>query len=161
MTAGDVLKHLDQLTVAVAGGDLLVLEQRRGMRPGGAQAQAAGARVLGHPGAQPAQVGGSLADVPADDGAGLQHALHELRLQLLGEVAGRRLVQQILDLRNQLEGVAVEQHVLLLDTHGERVAGAEPVVEHAAAGAALAGWRGSHDEVLPQFVTEMFSGQAM
>ena len=91
LTAGDVLEHLDQHPVAVAGGDLLVLVEREGMRGGGAQAHVVVAGEPGRVAPDRAQIVVGLADRLAHDGARLEHALHQLRLQLLGErPLGRR-----------------------------------------------------------------------
>src|SRR6185436_8908049 len=78
-----------------------------------------------------AEVGLRLIDVLADDGAGFQDALHQLRLQAVGELAPRGLLEHRLDAGHQVEGAAAEEHVLLLHPDRQRRPLAEPVVEHA------------------------------
>ena len=140
LAAGHVLEHVDQHPVAVAGGDLLVLEQRERVRARRAEAHPARAGALAGVAAQRAKVGVRLVDVLADDGARLEHALHQLRLEPVGELAAGGVVEQRLDAAGEVERVGVEEHVLLLHADRQRRPGAELVVEHARpGGAALAG----------------------
>ena len=138
LAASDVLEHLDQRPVAVAGGDLLVFKQREGMRAGGSQPHAMGAGLLPDVLTDQAQVGRGGGDVVADDRARLEHALHQLRLEPLGHLAVPDVGQDLLDPRDKVVPGRVEQHVLLLDPHRQRRPRPKPVVEHAGARTALA-----------------------
>ena len=84
-------------SVPVAGGDLLVFVQREGGGRRGPQPHAVRPRPLGQPQPEPSQVGIGLSHGLADDGARLKHTLHQLGLQLLAEIGGSSLVQQLLD----------------------------------------------------------------
>ena len=92
--------------------------------------------------AQLQQLALDVAGSPADRRRDLEHRLHQLgvdpRLEL---VAGDRL-QHGVDVLDEVERLAVEEHVLLLDPERVRIGLSECVVEHAAAlDGALAGDR--------------------
>ena len=139
LAAGDVLELVDQVAVAVARRDPLALEEAERMRARRADAHPLLAPDLAHVRAQLQQLALDVAGVPADGRRDLEHGLHQLgvdpRLEL---VAGDRL-QHGVDVLDEIEGLAVQEHVLLLDTERVRVGLPELVVEHAAAlGGALA-----------------------
>ena len=133
LAPGDVLELVDEGPVAVARGDPLALEEAERVRAGRADAQALLARDLGHVRAQLPQLALDVAGVAADRRRDLEHRLHQLgvdpRLEL---VAGDRL-QHGVDVLDEVERLAVEEHVLLLDAERVRVGLAERVVEDAAA----------------------------
>ena len=142
LAPGDVLELVDEVPVAVARGDPLALEEAERVRAGRADAQALLARDSGHVRAQLQQFTLDVAGVAADRRRDLEHRLHQLgvdpRLQLM---AGDRL-QHGVDVLDEIERLAVEEHVLLLDPERVRVGLAERVVEDAAPGdGALAGDR--------------------
>ena len=96
--------------------------------------------------AELAQLAVDVARGPADGRCDLEHRLHELgvdaRLELVPGDGGEDGV----DVLDEVECLAVQQHVLLLDAERVGVAVAEVVVEHAAAGReALARDRGGVD----------------
>jgi hypothetical protein len=68
----------------------------------------------------------------ADRRRDLDDGLHELRVDPVGEVVAGDVGEHRLDVLDEVEGLAVEEHVLLL--HAQRVGVARPerVVEHAA-----------------------------
>jgi hypothetical protein len=69
------------------------------------------------------------------DGRGdLEHRLHELGVDARLELVPRDRGEHRIDVLDEVEGLGVEEHVLLLDTERVRVARAERVAEHAAAG---------------------------
>src|SRR5579864_3023296 len=140
----DVLQLVDEGAVAVLGRDALPLEQRERMGAGGADAHSAPACDLAHVAAQAAQLCGDVRRCAADGSGDLEHRLHELgidaRLELVAGDGGEHGV----DVLHEVEALAVEQHVLLLDAERVRVALSEGMVEHASAygvATALAGDR--------------------
>ena len=121
------------------------------MGAGRAESHVVGSRVAGDVLADQAQVGRRLGDVGADAGAGLEHALHQLGLQLVGHLGLGGLRQQLLDAGHEVEPGRVEEHVLLLHADGQRRPRAEPVVEDARPSGPLAGplpLRLSHEGLL-------------
>ena len=100
--------------------------------PGRADAQAALARDADHVAAQLLQLALTSAGVRQTGRRDLEHRLHQLGVDpLLELVAGDRR-EHGLDVLDEVERLAVEEHVLLLDAQRVRVAVAELVVEHAA-----------------------------
>ena len=138
LAPGDVLEHLDERPVPVAGGDLLVLVERERMRAGGGEAHPQRPGVLGDVGPDVAQVGLGGRHVLAHDRPRFEDALHELGLQPVGELALGRLLEQGLDTGHEVEALRVDEHVLLFDAHGERWPRAEAVIEDAGARPPLA-----------------------
>ena len=126
LAARDVLHLVDERAITVACGDALPLEQAEGMRPGRADA---------HP-----LLTGDAADVAADvpqlfrhfgrrvaDGCrDLEHGLHQLCIDARLELVTRDRGEHRVDVLHEIERLAVEEHVLLLDAERVRVALAEP-----------------------------------
>jgi hypothetical protein len=134
LAARDVLKLVDEIAVAVAGGDPLALEKAEGMRAGGADAHAAFARDPAHEAPQLAELSVHVCDALADRRRNLDHRLHELRSDAVGQLAVLCGGEDCVHVLHEIEALAVEEHVLLLDSEGVLVARSEAVVEHAAAG---------------------------
>ena len=130
---GDVLELVDEIAVAVARRDPLPLEERERMRSGGADPHSLLAPDLHDVGPELHELGLDVAGGAADRCRDLEHRLHQLgvdpRLQL---VPADRL-QDGVDVLDEIERLAVEEHVLLLDAQRVRIRLAEGVVEHAAA----------------------------
>src|SRR5690348_17328503 len=144
----DVLELVDERPIPVLRGDALAFEERERMRPGGADAHVSLARDLADVSTQSPELRCDVAGGVADRGRDLEHRLHQLRvdarLQLVPSDRGEHRV----DVLDEVEGLAVEQHVLLLDAERVCVALAERVVEDASAlgvAAPLAGDRGRED----------------
>ena len=121
LAAGDVLELVDEVPVAVARRDPLALEEAERMRARRADAQSLLAPDPVTYAAQLQQLALDVAGVPADRRRDLEHRLHQLgvdpRLEL---VAGDRL-QHGVDVLDEVEGLAVQEHVLLLDAERVRV----------------------------------------
>ena len=146
LAARDVLELVDEISVAVAGCDPLALEEAEGMRAGGADAHAALARDAAHEAAELAELGVHLGDALADRRRDLDHRLHELRADAVGQLAVLRGGEDRVHVLDEIEALVVEEHVLLLDSEGVLVARPEVVVEHAdARREALPGDRGRID----------------
>ena len=77
-----VLHLVDQVPVAVTGGDPLPLEEAEGMRPRGSHAQFVLARDPGHVRPQTPQLAVDVAGGPTDGRRDLQHRLHQLRVDV-------------------------------------------------------------------------------
>ena len=129
----DVLELVDEMPVAVASSDALALEQRERVRPGRADAHALLGGDAGHVGAQLAQLVVDLGRRAADRRGDLEHGLHQLGVDARLELVALGRGEHGLDVLDEVERLAVEQHVLLLDAERVGLAGAEVVVEHAAA----------------------------
>ena len=133
LAPGDVLQLVDEVAVPVARSDPLALEERERVRPGGADAQALLVRDLADVAAELQQlvhhVGRGLADGRRD----LEHRLHQLGVDPLLELVAGDRGEHGVDVLHEVERLAVEQHVLLLDAERVRVALPELVVEDAAA----------------------------
>ena len=133
LAAGDVLHLVDEGAVAVARGDPLALEEAERVRPGRAHPQAVLARDLldGRPEAAKLAVG--LGGGPADGRRDLERRL-QLRLHpglvLVADERGQHRVDPL----DEVEALAVQQHVLLLDAERVRLALPELVLEDAAPG---------------------------
>src|SRR5439155_10403631 len=132
LAPGHVLELVDERPVAVSGSDPLALEQAERVRARGADAQPLRA-------CHAADVSAELAELlvyvgrGAADGCGdLEHRLHQLGVHLRLELVTLDRREHRVDVLDEVEGLAVEDHVLLLDTERVRVAGAEAMVEHAA-----------------------------
>ncbi len=130
----DVLELVDERVVAVLRRDPLALEQAERMRPGRADAEALLARDVADVGAERRELAHHVGRRPAHGGRDLEHRLHQLRVELPGELVALDRVQDGLDVLDEVEARRVEEHVLLLDAERVRVARAEPVVEHAGGG---------------------------
>src|SRR5207244_3630895 len=114
--------------------DPLALEEAERVCPRRADAHALLARDPRHVGAQLPELVLDLSRRAADGRRDLEHGLHQLRVDaplILAAVSG---FEDGLDVLDEVERLAVEQHVLLLDAERVRVALAEGMVEHAAAG---------------------------
>ena len=134
LAPGDVLHLVDHAAVAVLGGDPLALEEAERVRPGRADAEAL---LAGDPDHVRAQLRQLLLDVggrPANRRRDLDHRLHQLGVDPRLELAARGRGEHGVDVLDEVEGLRVEEHVLLLDAERVRLALAEGVVEHAAAG---------------------------
>src|SRR5947199_2231626 len=134
LAPGDVLQLVDEVSVAVARRDALALEQRKRMRACRADAHALPARDFGHVCADFPQL---LLDVGRRATHGrcdLEHRLHQLGVDSGLELVAADGCEDRVDVLDEVERLAVEQHVLLLDAERVCVALAEGVVEHAAAG---------------------------
>ena len=133
LAAGDVLELVDEVAVAVARRDPLALEEAERVGAGRADAEARLPRDSRHVGAQLQELALDVAGVAAHRGGNLEHRLHQLgadpRLEL---VPGDRLEHGV-DVLDEIERLAVEEHVLLLDAERVGIGLAELVVEHAAA----------------------------
>src|SRR5262249_40100186 len=130
----DVLQLVDEVAVPVACSDALALEQRERMRPRRADAHPVRPRDVADVATDLAELLLDVGRRAADGRRDLEHGLHQLdvdaRLQLVAVHGGEHRV----DVLDEVEGLAVEEHVLLLHAQGVRVALAERVVEDAAAG---------------------------
>src|SRR5919204_35449 len=148
LAAGDVLQLVDEVPVPVACGDPLAFEERERVRAGRADAHAL----------RPGDVADIAADLPqlrldrrwrpTDGRRDLEHRLHQLRIDTLLELVSVHGREHRLDVLDEVERLAVEQHVLLFDAERVRIAFAKGVVEDAAArreAGALAGDRGGGD----------------
>src|SRR5206468_6168470 len=86
----------------------------------------------------------------ADRRGHLEHRLHQLGVDPRLELVTRDRLEHRVDVLHEVERLAVEEHVLLLDAERIGVARAETVIEHAAAGRevrALAGDRGRDQRI--------------
>ena len=128
LAAGDVLHLVDQRPVAVIRRDALPLEEAERVRPGRADAHAALARDLGHVRAQLHELALDVSGVPAYGRRDLDHRLHELRVHPQARFVPADGREHRLDVLDEVERLAVEQLVLLLDPERVRVARAELVV---------------------------------
>ena len=116
LLARDEAQRRDQVAVARAGDDPLVLPHREWMRPGGPDREPLrGCRLIDLP-AQRAQLLAGLDRARARLGRDLEHGLHQLGLDL----AGGRGLEQGLDRVDQLERLSIEDHQLFLDPDRER-----------------------------------------
>ena len=85
------------------------------MGAGGADHQAHAVGDVAHAAPQRrASCAAGLGDVRARRGRDLEHRLHQLRLDLAGDVVGHR-VEDLLDRLRQLQRLGVADHQLLLD----------------------------------------------
>jgi hypothetical protein len=135
LLTGHEAQRRDEVAIARPGDDPLVLPHREGVRPGGADAEAAtgggGADLV----AQRAQLAAGLDGVRARLRRDLEHRLHELRLDLAGlriAVRGAAVLEQGLDRVDERVALGVDDHHLLLDT--DREARAREVVVHRGGG---------------------------
>ena len=80
-----------------------------------------------------AQLAVDVGGRPADRGRDLEHRLHELRIHLRLELVADDGREKRVDVLHEVEGLGVEQHVLLLDAERVRIAFSECMVEDAAA----------------------------
>ena len=133
LPAGHVLHLVDQVPVTVAGGDPLPLEEAEGVRARGPDAQVVLACDLGHVRTQAPQLAVDITRGPAHGGRDLQDRLHQLRVDVGLELVSRDRRQHSVDVLDEVEALAVEQHVLLLDSERVRLALPECMVEDAAA----------------------------
>src|SRR3954469_7959397 len=130
LLAGHEAQRVDEVAVARAAGDPLVLPERERVRAGRADREVAAAGDLRDPAAQPAQLGARLAGVLARLRRDLEHRFVELGLDFLLRALG--LFEQVLDRVHEIPRLALDDHQLLLDA--ERVAGAAEVRLHGAGG---------------------------
>src|SRR5262249_44328570 len=144
----DVLQLVDEVAVPVARGDALALEQRERMRPGRADPHPVRSRDVADVAADLAELLLDVGRRPADRRRDLEHGLHELRVDACLELVAVHGGEHRVDVLDEVEGLAVEEHVLPLHAERVRIALAERVVEDAAAGRearALPGDRGRID----------------
>jgi hypothetical protein len=87
LAARHVLELVDEISVAVAGGDPLALEEAEGMRAGGADAHAALASDPAHEAPELPEFRVHVGDALADRRRDLDHRLHELRADAVGQLA--------------------------------------------------------------------------
>jgi hypothetical protein len=129
----DVLHLVDQRAVAVSRGDPLSLEQAERMRTRAADAHALLSRDIADVATDPAELLRDFTGVPTDRRCDLEDGLHQLGVDHRFELVARHRGEHRFDVLNEVERLAVEQHVLLLDAERVLVALAEGVIEHAAA----------------------------
>ena len=130
LLAGHEAQRVDEVAVARAAGDPLVLPERERVRAGRADREVAAAGDLGDPAAQAAQLGARLARVLARLRGDLEHGLVELGLDLLLRALG--VLEEVFDRVHEIPRLALDDHQLLLDA--ERVARAAEVRLHGAGG---------------------------
>src|SRR3954471_11864769 len=130
----DVLHLVDERPVAVLGGDALSFEERERMRAGRADAQAFLARDVRHVTPNAEELLLHSCRRVTDRRGHLEHRLHQLGVDPRLELVARDRGEHGVDVLDEVEGLAVEEHVLLLDTERVGVARAEGVVQDAAAG---------------------------
>ena len=99
--------------------------------PGRADPHAALACDAGHVAAERRELAHHVAGRVADRRRDLQHGLHQLRCDAGLELVSFDRREHRLDVLDEIERLAVEEHVLLLDPERVRVARAVLVVEHA------------------------------
>ena len=117
--ARQLLQLFDDVLVALAGREDLVLPVRKRMRAGGRDAQPDALGALRELAADVADLVLELGDVGADLRADLDDRLVELALDLIAERGARR--QQLGHVRAQLPGLGVHDLELFLDADGEGV----------------------------------------
>ena len=126
-----VLELVDERVVAVLRRDPLPLEEAEGVGARRADAKALAPR---HVADVPAQLGQLAHHVPGRVAHGrrdLEHGLHQLCVEPLGELVALDRVEHHLDVLDEVERRRIEEHVLLLDAQRVRVARAEAVIEDA------------------------------
>jgi hypothetical protein len=128
LLAGDEAQRGDQVAVARAGHDPLVLPHRERVGAGRRDREPLRVRGLLDDAPQVAQLGARLARVPARRGRDLEDRLHQLGLDVTLSVRRHRF-EHGLDAVHELEGLGIDDHELLLDA--ERVARARESVLHA------------------------------
>ena len=124
------LEARDQLAVARARDDALVLPERERVRARRADREPALVGHLLHEPAQRAQLVAGLARVAARLGGDLADRLHQLGLDLAVLVDVVQYLEQPLDRTGQVERVPIDDHELLFDA--DRVRRARETVLHAA-----------------------------
>src|SRR5205085_11704819 len=134
LAARHVLHLVDEVPVAVARGDPLALEERERVCPGRADAHPPLARELADVTAELPELGLDVGGGAADRSRDLEHRLHQLGVDPGLELVGGQRREHRVDVLDEVEGLGVEEHVLLLHAQRVRVALAERVVEHAPAG---------------------------
>src|SRR5579875_2571106 len=150
LAAGDVLHLVGERPVAVARRDPLPLEEREGVGAGRADPQALAPRHVRDVAADAQELLPYAGRRVADRGRHLEHRLHQLGVEVRLELVPGRRGEHGVDVLDEVERLAVEEHVLLLHPQRVGVARAEGVLEHAAAGReahALAGDRGRDQRV--------------
>ena len=120
---GELLQLFDDVLVALAGGDDLILPPGKGVRAGGGDAEAYAFRAVDELAADAADLVVELFDVGADLRADLDDRLVELALELITESRGARY-QELGNMGSQLPRVRVDYLELFFDADGER----EPVI---------------------------------
>src|SRR5919198_208409 len=116
------------------------------MRAGRPDAHPALARQVADEAPELAQLALDVRGRVADRRRDLEHRLHQLGVDPRLELVAVRRREHRVDVLDEIERLAVEEHVLLLHAQCVRVALAEGVVEHAPAGReALPGDRGGID----------------
>ena len=124
LLTGHEAKRRDQVAVARASHDPLVLPLRKGVRPGGCDRHALAGGPPRDLAAKRPQLLSGFGGIRAWVCGDLEHRLHQLRLDL----ATGRWLEECLDRVDQLERIGVEDHQLLLDP--DRVGGAGELVVH-------------------------------
>jgi hypothetical protein len=117
--ARQLLELLDDVLVALAGGENLVLPLRERVGAGRGDAQPDALGALGELAADMNDLVLELVDVAADLRADLDDRLVELALDLIAERRARR--EQLRHVRPQLPGLRVDNLKLFLNADGERV----------------------------------------
>ena len=131
LAAGDVLELVDERVVAVLRRDPLALEQAERMRSGRADAQALLTAHVADVAPQRRQLAHHVSRRRADGRRDLEHGLHQLGVDPVGELVACDRVEHGLDVLDEVEALRVEEHVLLLHPERVRVARAELVVDDA------------------------------
>ena len=134
LASGDVLQLVDERVVAVLRGDPLALEEAERVRPGGAHACLLLVCDLGDVAAERGQPAHDVPRVPADGRRDLEHRLHQLGVDPRLELVSGDRVEHRVDVLDEVEGLRVEQLVLLLDAQRVRARRSRTVVEDAACG---------------------------
>src|SRR3954469_3161859 len=136
LLAGDEAQRGDQVAVARAGHDALVLPHRERMGSGRPDREPVlVGRRLDAP-AQLAKLLAGLARVARRRGRDLEHGLHQLGLDVA--LGLRHRFEHGLDAIRELERLGIDDHELLFDT--QRVAGARESVLHARHGTSRWGY---------------------
>ncbi len=129
----DVLHLVDERAIAVLRRDSLRLEERERMRAGRAHAHVLLPRDVGDVAPDAQQLLPHARRRVADRRGDLEDRLHQLGVDPRLELVARDRLEHRVDVLDEVERLAVEQHVLLLDAERVRVALAELVIEHASA----------------------------
>ena len=123
LASGDVLQLVDERVVAVLRGDPLTLEEAERMRAGGSHAclpLVCDLRDVATESRQPAH---DVPRVPADGCRDLEHRLHQLGVDPRLELVAGHGVEHGVDVLDEVEGLRIEELVLLLDAQGVRAPG--------------------------------------
>jgi hypothetical protein len=133
LAARDVLQLLDELAIAVAARDPLILGERERVRPRRPDAQPKRRDGCGDALADLGELAQRVIGRAADAGRDLDRALGQLGMDAIGERPAVEPREHRVDLGAQLVVAVGDEHQLLLDADRERRPLAEVLVEHARA----------------------------